>query len=773
MNTAEQDRVKEFLNCAQRARDRGDRAAALAAFEAAAALCPLHAGIRVEMACELRSLARLDDAEAILRGVLDAEPQNFGALAESGHIRCRRGDHAGAVAEYEAAAAQKPRHPGINFELARALRVMDRLAEAETYLRRVLEADPCSAAALVECAQINLCRGDRAAALGCLRSAAEAAPANLDVRLELAAELREQGTIDEALVLVRSVLDVDADHFAALMQLGQLHRSRDDRPQAMAAFQAAAAKHPHRTQALVELVHENWAAGAPEEADQLLQRALAQEPNHLGALMVAAEHALLAEDAEKALALARCAIEQHAGQLGPYLIAARAAAASLDRTEALRLLDRARAAFGQKPEIAATRIHVLRQYRDHDTVRVVISQGTEQAETNFGYFMECTSFAITLGDFDAADQALEAAPATSRQEMAQFHVLRAQLAEARRLYRQAIACYQEALALDPGNGDWHSDLARACLLVANTEAAREQLRAYFKLNGAAHRARGQSLNVSQHHIGQLLDEFSFDTEVLERLKRIAKLQAGLQIEPLRQLVRHNPDHTAPAILLMLAMRRARLFATGRDDPAIGAAGIPRRIIQYWDAETPPPDVRELMQSWGALNGNFAHVRFDDAAALRFLRARCADDVVRAFRRAHQPAQRVDIFRLAYLAHDGGFFVDADDRCLAPIDTLVPANATFAAYQESYGTLGTNFIGAPSNHPVILRALKLATAALNRGDRDIAWLSTGPGLLTRAFAQRVAEAGAEECMPRTVVLELHELQRAVGVFCPARYKRTGI
>src|SRR5262245_39062226 len=124
MNTAEQDRVKEFLVSAQRARERGDRAAALAAFEAAAALRPSHVGIRVEIACELRSLACLDQAEAILRGVLDAEPQNFAALAELGHVRSQRGDHAGAVAEFAAAAALKPQHPGINFELARALRVM-------------------------------------------------------------------------------------------------------------------------------------------------------------------------------------------------------------------------------------------------------------------------------------------------------------------------------------------------------------------------------------------------------------------------------------------------------------------------------------------------------------------------------------------------------------------------------------------------------------------------------------------------------------------------
>src|SRR5258707_5269590 len=121
----------------------------------------------------------------------------------------------------------------------------------------------------------------------------------------------------------------------------------------------------------------------------------------------------------------------------------------------------------------------------------------------------------------------------------------------------------------------------------------------------------------------------------------------------------------------------------------------------------------------------------------------------------------------------GCLAAAEARCPAPMARWPPAPAIFAAYQESYGTLGTNFIGAAPNHPVILRALKLATAALNRGDRDIAWLSTGPGLLTRAFAQRVAEAGAEECMRRTIVLELYALQRAVGVFCPARYKRTRI
>jgi hypothetical protein len=54
-------------------------------------------------------------------------------------------------------------------------------------------------------------------------------------------------------------------------------------------------------------------------------------------------------------------------------------------------------------------------------------------------------------------------------------------------------------------------------------------------------------------------------------------------------------------------------------------------------------------------------------------------------------------------------------------------------------LGNNFIAATAAHPVITRAVELAAAAMNRDDKDLVWLSTGPGLFTRAFAQVWAES----------------------------------
>ena len=95
---------------------------------------------------------------------------------------------------------------------------------------------------------------------------------------------------------------------------------------------------------------------------------------------------------------------------------------------------------------------------------------------------------------------------------------------------------------------------------------------------------------------------------------------------------------------------------------------------------------------------------------------------------------------------------------------------FAGYQENYGTIGVNFLGAAPGHPVIALALENAVIAVNRGDRDIVWMSTGPGLLTRAVAQSVLSVSAGDWLSRARLLELWEFQRAVGVHCPAHYKR---
>jgi hypothetical protein len=249
---------------------------------------------------------------------------------------------------------------------------------------------------------------------------------------------------------------------------------------------------------------------------------------------------------------------------------------------------------------------------------------------------------------------------------------------------------------------------------------------------------------------------------------LQKLQAtdALDRATLADLVRENPDHTPSAIALMMALRRLGLLQV-----ALGGRNtlIPRTITQFWDDPEPPAEILALTESWRAQNPDHAYRRYDRDSAAAFLREHCPNEIVTAFERAESPAQQADIFRLAHLARHGGVYADADDRAAAALDQFIPPDASFVAFQEEYGTLGNNFIAVTPNHPVITTALGSAVEAVNRGDRDIVWLSTGPGLLTRAFA--LSLANRQHALEASAIFTVGQIQRFLGLHCPAGYKLT--
>jgi hypothetical protein len=73
------------------------------------------------------------------------------------------------------------------------------------------------------------------------------------------------------------------------------------------------------------------------------------------------------------------------------------------------------------------------------------------------------------------------------------------------------------------------------------------------------------------------------------LRRIRVLPAEQQIALLKELVTRDPNHTASAIMLLIAMREAGvLVRTHGRAPDGSFEHIPRRILQYWDEAKPPP-----------------------------------------------------------------------------------------------------------------------------------------------------------------------------------------
>jgi tetratricopeptide (TPR) repeat protein len=753
------DHLGALLHLAELRRRRGDPRAALGPLRVAIAAHPAHAGAHAALAEALRDSGAMEEAATQARRALDLAPGLAAALAALGRILRARGERAGALALFRQALARNPESAALAVEVAQELVALDRAPQAEA----LLALHPAHPTALLWLGQARRRRGDRAGARAAFAaSRAIGGGPRLAATLELAAEHREAGEHAAALRLLE---EAPPGHPAAMLARGQVLRAAGRAAEALAVFVALEQAHPGHAQALIEQALCHRALGAPGDAEAALARLLATDPRHPGALQQRADLLWLAERADAALALCEEIVAQHPRLLQPRLDAARALAALGRLEEALAWLDAAAARLGAHPAIALRRAELLSGAGRVAEEDCVLREAVARWPAHAGLRIRRAQADLALGRFAAVEAALRR-PATTAGEAGAMALIEGQLADARWHPAAALLHYAEALRRNPNQGGAEGEMARACMLRFEPDRAWRHLSAQLAKEATPRALRGGTARPSQHHLGQVLEEFRLDREALTALVALRDLPPVQRLPLLAALLRARPEHTPTAIALLLALRQAGRFE--RAAPR-GAAAMPRRIIQYWDAAEPPADIAVLMDSWPAANPGFAHRRFDDAAARAWLRAHATPEMLRAYLRAPQPAQKADLFRLAILAEEGGWYADADDRCLAPLDALAPEGASLVLYQEEYATLGNDMIGAAPGHPVILAARDAAVAAVNRGDADLLWLSTGPGLLSRAFA---AAFVADPCwFEGAAVLERWELGGRVARHCRATYKAT--
>ncbi len=770
------------------ARRRGDRETALARFNEAVSSNARASNYlpSLELAMELRETGRLDEAETVYRTILKEAPRLVPALVGIGLCLRRRGDRRLALARFKAAveATQNPLLVVPRLEMAAELRELGRLDEAEEAYRAILEAVPGQLQALIGLGGTARRRGDREAAMAHFRDAIAAEPDNIAALLEVANELRDSGDYPEAIAIAEDARARFPDDVRPVMSLANTRRRAGERDAALETFRQAAALDRDRPDVMIELAIEERRLGQPEIAEQRLSALVAAHPNHARALVELSEMARARLDLEASLALLQRAMAADPRQSQPVLLAAQALA-ELDRPdEAFALLNAFQKGKGNRPEVKAKLAALLRETGEWREARALTRRALAAAPWHFALWQQRFQIERLFATDAEIEQLLAEAPAANTVDRAALTRLRGNLADDAWQIGAAIGLYQEALTLHPDDIEAVHDLARASLMINDVETARASLRRLTDLRVWTHIVASRSTNISQSHLGQLIDEYLLDDAALAELVKLRALPAPARIERLHPILAVRPDYTPAAIALMLALRQSGAFdrvfaqaATGKTASGNAASAeaplIPRAIMQYWDATEPPPELLEISASWRMHNPGFTHVLFDDPRATIFLASHFTPDVVLAYRRAVQPAQKADLFRLAYLVAMGGFYADMDDRCMRPIDEFVPAGASLALVQENYGTIGNNFIGAAPHSPVLIRALEWGVAALNRGDSDLLWLSTGPGLLTRALAAALISPPLfwRAWMPRVAVLAARDVNRVIARHCRASYKRT--
>jgi tetratricopeptide (TPR) repeat protein len=164
------------------------------------------------------------------------------------------GDRAGAIAQLEAAVAERPRASDIQIALARAYQRDNQWDKAVDMTTRVLKREPDHVGALLALGGLFAERGVRLdEARRHLERALSLVPGDGAIVDALGTLCLKQGKLDEAERLLMRADRLRPDDPAIQEHLGQLYVRRSDRTRALEAYRRALARHPDpRTQKSLE-----------------------------------------------------------------------------------------------------------------------------------------------------------------------------------------------------------------------------------------------------------------------------------------------------------------------------------------------------------------------------------------------------------------------------------------------------------------------------------------------------------------------------------------
>jgi len=167
-------------------------------------------------------------------------------------ITAQLDDADGAVRHAEAGLAIDPDNEAGRLFLGRLHRIRHDVPGVERALRDS-EGRPVSGDAALLLNQVYLEQGRLEDALAVSRSLLEAEPENLGAYMALATVYERQGRFEEAEEVLRQALDLQPDRFVLYSRLARMRRARSDREGEIALYREVLAKHPGHYGTLISL----------------------------------------------------------------------------------------------------------------------------------------------------------------------------------------------------------------------------------------------------------------------------------------------------------------------------------------------------------------------------------------------------------------------------------------------------------------------------------------------------------------------------------------
>lgn len=154
---------------------------------------------------------------------------------------------------------------------------------------------------------------------------------------------------------------------------------------------------------------------------------------------------------------------------------------------------------------------------------------------------------------------------------------------------------------------------------------------------------------------------------------------------------------------------------------------PVPILQFWDKDT-PAYIQDLLDSVRDLNPERTYRLFNDESARAFIEDRYDRSVVRAYDVCAIPAMRSDLFRYCFLYECGGWYIDADFRCVQPLDPLADLAPRGYLYVHNDGITNSSLLIRHPKDPLMATVVDTAIANIQRlRDSSNVWEVTGPAI----------------------------------------------
>lgn len=631
----------------------------------------------------------------------------------------------------------------------------------QTLLAQISAGGAPSVAALLEKARLERVHASVEQASQSYLAAFRRQPGDIDVANEVLAFLREHRRFDEADALIREGAISAAAPARLFAQLVSLLCDRGATTEARQLVEERAALFPDRDELLLWRADIALAEGATETAFALVRQVIDGSSHNQEAWGRLAHFAALSDEYDLAL--------RALGQLNPDRPELEATKSYYQsqlglHDQALATLDTAEARYGEVPTLVMARCRIWERIGMIEEAMLLLTDACDRYPADTDLLMYRAVLGYRTGKGEHPDEAIF--PSEAHRQLVMGHA-----AMRRRAIDAAIGHFKAAQP-DLPSPDLCRNLALMHMCALDFNEARVELRAALEIERRARQAKQQSMNESQSLYGQLLDEYRLDGNMAAEIRSALSGIPDVDVGSVLDIARNNPDSTLAAVILLIKMRQAGMLDAGQARRSLSR--IPRRICQFWADGEPGDELKRYTDSWIALNPGYAYALLTSEDGARFLAAGdFRPEVSAAFRAAREPAVKADILRLAYLSQNGGFYADIDDRCVKSLEHVRASGATFFGYQEDIGSLANNILGVIPGHPVIGWALDRAVEAVLRGDGDMPWLSTGPGLLSRAFAYWLAHAEGTlaETLSTVLIPDYPASFEHFSIHCFASYKIT--